>query len=471
MVPPAAGVVGRRGGGGVVASNTPVLSASRTRHVVPTSPAWRGPSPSRFYSGLSGRVEFPGVPLPRPRGVIVRHHQVIARVPAYGFGFCSPVTPYPYAYPVYTGAAVVAPPPIIEQPIIGPPAIYDPGYAGPAYPYPDYAGAGPGYEDPGYAAGGYGPAEAGYDQAPPAPVEEAARPLPPDGERGYQPAPDAAVVQPQEQDDQANMPDDHMARLMQEGTQAFTAGDYDEAGRMFLQVGMADPDNVDAWLAYAVARFATRDYEASAIAIRRGVRRFPDVVDSPLDLRERYGQPADFDRHLAALDEYLRGHADDGEAWLVVGFVRHFSSQRELAARTFETIARRFPSDRDVAEMFLKARPLSEIMNPEGVPAPEGAPESIEGAPAEDMGAAPQGGEGMGMIPQPSTPADGMQSAPRPGMGTSPQSRMSRQPGMARPPGTSSGSDLAPPTSSDPVETALDAERALREAGLMGSGE
>jgi len=116
--------------------------------------------------------------------------------------------------------------------------------------------------------------------------------------------------------------------MMYEGTKQFSEGAYESAARMFLNVTLQDPANVDAALAYAIARFATGDYPVAAIAIRRGVSRLPEIVNSTFDIRERYGNPADLDRHLQALQTFLNEHPDHVDGLLVFGFVQHFTSDR-----------------------------------------------------------------------------------------------------------------------------------------------
>lgn len=153
--------------------------------------------------------------------------------------------------------------------------------------------------------------------------------------------------------------------LMFEGTNAFAQGDYDASARMFLQVTMQDPENADAALAYAVARFATGDYAISAIAIRRGVRKFGDVVNTGFDIRERYTNKEDFDRHFKSLVSFVSERPDNADGLMVLGFAEHFTGQRDRAMETFNDIKRRFPSDADVADTFIKAKPLAEIQQQE----------------------------------------------------------------------------------------------------------
>ncbi len=163
----------------------------------------------------------------------------------------------------------------------------------------------------------------------------------------------------------ASMPDEEMHRLMTQGVESFMRGQYEESAQTFLRVAMADPDNVDATLAYATGRFATGDYPMSALAIRRGVRRMPEVVNSPFDIRDRYGRVADFDYHRQALEAFVQQRPDDADGLVVLGFVQHFTGQRELAAQTFERLKARSESDADLADVFLNARPLEELLAPE----------------------------------------------------------------------------------------------------------
>jgi tetratricopeptide (TPR) repeat protein len=155
--------------------------------------------------------------------------------------------------------------------------------------------------------------------------------------------------------DAPQMSTEQMDQLMKKGSEAFTTHEYEKAGRLFLQAARADARNVDAELAYAIARFASGDYETSADAIRRGVKKYPDVANSRFDVRERYGNPEDFQHHLSHLEDYVLDKAGDPNGWIVLGFVRHFGGQRQQATGNFETIKKRFEPDSEIADIFLQA--------------------------------------------------------------------------------------------------------------------
>jgi len=173
----------------------------------------------------------------------------------------------------------------------------------------------------------------------------------------------------------ARTDEEELYRLMVEGTEHFIAGAYNDAALKFLQVTMADPENVDATLAYALARFATGDYGTSALLIHRAIDRYPQVVDSTFDVRDRYGRMADFDRHMARLQRFLINRPDNADALLVLGFVLHFTGQREAAAEVFSDLLDEAGHHADIANVFLNAQPLDQQ---EELPSSEQEPAGTE---------------------------------------------------------------------------------------------
>lgn len=168
--------------------------------------------------------------------------------------------------------------------------------------------------------------------------------------------------------------------LMRTGVEAFSSGRYEQAGQKFLEAAIEAPDMVDALLAYAVARFATGDYDASAVAIRRGIRAEPGVVDSLFDIRDRYGKLSDFNEHYGRLQQFVEVNPSDIDARVVLGFVEHFTGQRERSAKTFEAVKLQSPADLELADTFLGAKPMSELLGPPMSPDSEGntAPRSSD---------------------------------------------------------------------------------------------
>ncbi|MHC4443920.1 MAG: tetratricopeptide repeat protein [Planctomycetota bacterium] len=255
-----------------------------------------------------------------------------------GFGFCSsyPVySPYYSSYPVYTYSALY------------------PYYTSPGYVYTQ-----PSYSQNVYIDGSGGEqyrveGDVSGDNNVQAPADQ-------QGEGGLN-----GVVIPEGDDGQfknTRLPEEQLHRLMLEGIEAFSAGKYEKAAERFLMVAMEDRDNPDALLAFAIARFATEDYRISAVAIRRGISQFPEIVNSAFNILGRYGDKDDFEDHLEELVEYVEDHEDDVDGRLVLGFVQHFMYDRESAAKTFALLKLQSSSDADLADLFIKARPLKEVL-------------------------------------------------------------------------------------------------------------
>jgi len=144
--------------------------------------------------------------------------------------------------------------------------------------------------------------------------------------------------------------------MMEEGTRLFESGRYADAAKELARLSEADPNNVDATLAQAVACFATGDYALGATLIRLGVAMMPEVTNSVFDLRDRYGDVKDFEKHVQALEKRVQEHPEELDAHLVLGFVYHFTGQRPWSAEVFKFIKENSPDDARLAEDFLNAK-------------------------------------------------------------------------------------------------------------------
>jgi tetratricopeptide (TPR) repeat protein len=229
-----------------------------------------------------------------------------------------------------------------------------------------------------------------------------------------------------------SLPVGQLQQMMLDGTRLFGEGQYEEAAGLFTKTAEADPNNVDAVLALAVARFATGHYGQSAGLIRRGTEMFPEVVDTVFDLRDRYGKIEDFEQHVQGLELWVQDHPEDLDAHVVLGFVYHFTGQRPWAAEVFNYVKDASPADAPVADVFLNAKPLEDSGATDGTsqtdsPSGTGASPSTDAPPSAAPAAPP------GMAPKsPAASKTGMASsallAPRPLVSAAPvyQGRLSQ---------------------------------------------
>ncbi len=153
------------------------------------------------------------------------------------------------------------------------------------------------------------------------------------------------------------MPSEAFVNYMNQGATAFANGDYTNAGIAFAQALQTDPSSIDARLAYAITLFALGDYRAAAEPIRQVIPQYSEVVYSDFDLRERYGKKEQLDKQLAVLRAFVKANPDDVDAMIVLGFIEHFSGNRDSAKEVFRKALTLSPND-SVAATFLNPPPL-----------------------------------------------------------------------------------------------------------------
>lgn len=165
--------------------------------------------------------------------------------------------------------------------------------------------------------------------------------------------------------------DNPLAIKINEGADKFEQGQYDEAVRLFEEVALADRNNADAWFALGTAKFATGDYSRGASAIRQGVQVFPEMVNTVFDIRDRYGNMDDFQRHIESLERHVEQNQGDIDAHIVLGFVYHFTGQRDWAREVFSYVSEKSPNDAHLARVFMNAKEIpANQSNPNNVATP-----------------------------------------------------------------------------------------------------
>ena len=113
--------------------------------------------------------------------------------------------------------------------------------------------------------------------------------------------------------------------------------------------------------ALGTAKFATGDYSRSASAIRNGISAFPDMVNTVFDIRDRYGNMDDFQRHIESLERRVESNPDDVDAHVVLGFVYHFTGQRPWANEVFKFVGDKSPADVHLARVFMNAKAAPQV--------------------------------------------------------------------------------------------------------------
>jgi len=156
----------------------------------------------------------------------------------------------------------------------------------------------------------------------------------------------------------------------------FKRGEYTEAVEAFKKAVQEDPGAAVPKFALGEALFATGDFHYAAYNLEKGLEIAPSWVEQTIDRRELYGNPADFETHMAVVRQYLEEHPYDAAAYFCLAYNAYFSSAFDEADAAFRKLLEIEPGDRS-AMLFLdqvparKARMAAETVVP-------GAPEKAE---------------------------------------------------------------------------------------------
>jgi hypothetical protein len=289
---------------------------------------------------------------------------------ALGFRYSRPFYANPYCSPfgarfVSNSIFVYAPPPVVPAPIViqvgpAPLPVPQPGLLSPEL-IERFRNGRPAVDEP--------PPE---PPEPPLPGREAGvfRPLEPDNRdrarQPVQPEPPPEKPEPPKVLPRPPQPDPdprrEAARQIELGKQAFAAREYGRAAECFRLAAVADPNDGLARLLLGQAQLALGKYPQAFAALRVGLNLRPDWPTSPFRPLDLYGpHVADYAAHLAALEDALSAHPDDGLLLFLSAYALWFDGRRAEARPLLERAAPVLP-DRTLVERFLRALPGAPVV-------------------------------------------------------------------------------------------------------------
>jgi len=149
--------------------------------------------------------------------------------------------------------------------------------------------------------------------------------------------------------------------IVQKGTAAYMAGDYENAQRYFIEAVMADERDGYAKLLYSFSMFAQKDYDLSALTLRRALLTSDELVDQPPDLRTLYTDPDVFHDQLSALIKHLEHHSDDNDARFLLGYVYYATGRPVEAAEQFQKVAAADSKDKLASQLYETASSIEKV--------------------------------------------------------------------------------------------------------------
>ncbi len=143
------------------------------------------------------------------------------------------------------------------------------------------------------------------------------------------------------------------------GDAAFREGRYSDAVRHYARAVELSPERGSLWLILSDALFATGDYHYAAYAFRRSLEIDATLLETIVDKHGWYTDPAEFDRHIAWAEAYLRDHVLDEDARLILAanylFSKRFASASDVLESAFGAGLLETPAGKLVLERSRRA--------------------------------------------------------------------------------------------------------------------
>jgi len=133
----------------------------------------------------------------------------------------------------------------------------------------------------------------------------------------------------------------------------FQASRYDDAAEAYAKARNYMPEDASVHFVLADAVFANGDYHYAAFLVAEAVRLQPGIVTAETDKRAFYGDPAEFEAQVEALQRYCKDKPYDAWAQLLLGYNLRFSDRPTRAVASFRKVVELDPSN-PTAAAFLR---------------------------------------------------------------------------------------------------------------------
>jgi len=133
--------------------------------------------------------------------------------------------------------------------------------------------------------------------------------------------------------------------LMAGGLYEFRVGRYRKAANYFLAAAELNHGDAASRLHAAHALFAVGDYRAAVVVLRRAFQLQPKIVALTYDIEDAYGDDDNFEDHLEELEDAAKDNRRDVSLWVLLGYVRAYSDDRDDAYEALAHAMRLDPRD------------------------------------------------------------------------------------------------------------------------------
>ena len=126
--------------------------------------------------------------------------------------------------------------------------------------------------------------------------------------------------------------------LIDYGSSFFKNADYQTAAKLFKRAIDLDQKLPVVHIAYGDSLFALGRFDEATQAILTGLEIYPKYAENPINRREFYNNPSEFDRQLKNLENYVRSHPSNLNARFLLGYNYFFTQAYEKAEEQLKAV-------------------------------------------------------------------------------------------------------------------------------------
>ncbi len=126
--------------------------------------------------------------------------------------------------------------------------------------------------------------------------------------------------------------------LIDYGSSFFKNADYQTAAKLFKKAIDLDQKLPVVHIAYGDSLFALGRFDEATQAILTGLEIYPKYAENPINRREFYNNPSEFDRQLRNLENYVNTHPSNLNARFLLGYNYFFTQAYEKAEEQLKAV-------------------------------------------------------------------------------------------------------------------------------------
>ena len=127
-------------------------------------------------------------------------------------------------------------------------------------------------------------------------------------------------------------------QLIDYGSSFFKNSDYSMAAKLFKRAIDLDQRVPVVHIAYGDSLFALGRFDEATQAILKGLEIYPKYAENPINRRDFYSDPSEFDLQLRNLEKYVTAHPTNHNARFLLGYNYFFTQAYEKAAEQLRAV-------------------------------------------------------------------------------------------------------------------------------------